>query len=74
MYELYIQLKDAIGENESKKRFREYLYNMIVSTKFYTDVHDFIQGFERDKDSKCLVNQIFSKHGLANIRPECNQS
>jgi hypothetical protein len=71
MFDLYANLYNNFGEEVAKSKFRSYVYNMIASTKMYTDVHNFIQSFEREAKFKCAVNKVFTKHGLANLRNEC---
>lgn len=72
MYDLYMNYKDLFGEDLAKAKFREYVYTMIISTKLYTDVHNYIMAFEENDSYRCVANKVFTDHGLAKIRPACN--
>ena len=71
MYDLHQQLIAVSGKENADYKFRSYVYSMIVPTKTYKDVHNYLMTFESDEQTRCLVNKVFNKHGLANQRPGC---
>ncbi len=70
-YDLYQNLLKTNSSEQSQKLFRSYVFQTIKGARKYTDVHDFLMVFERDKPLRCLINKVFIAHGLGRIREEC---
>lgn len=71
MFDLYMQMKQMYGESEARQKFRSYVYTMMASTSKYTDVANYLMSYEANESLRCLINNVFTKHGLANARPGC---
>lgn len=71
-YDLYQNLLKSESEDQAKKLFRTYIFQMIKGARKYTDVHDFLMAFERDLNRRCLINKVFKSHGLGRVREECS--
>ncbi len=70
-YDLYQNLIKTNSIEQSKKLFRSYVFQSIKGARKYTDVHDFLMAYERQKPLRCIINKVFIAHGLGRIRDEC---
>ncbi|MEI8025878.1 MAG: hypothetical protein WCI18_05995 [Pseudomonadota bacterium] len=70
-YDLYQNLIKTNSIEQSQKLFRSYVFQSIKGARKYTDVHDFLMAYEREKPLRCMINKVFIAHGLGRIRSEC---
>lgn len=77
-WDLFTEFKKYYTEDEALHILRKYAFQMIFTAEKYTDVYDALLVID-DNDGDltnstpnfCLINEPFSKHGLANFERRC---
>ncbi len=78
-WDLYVALKDRFGEETAGHMLSNYSYKMIFTARTYLDVYHALLVID-DNDANlsngtpnlCLLNEVFSQHGLAQKDNACS--
>ena len=77
-WNLFKTFKKQYSEDETIEILRRYAFQMIFTAERYTDVYDTLLVID-DNDANlsngtpnlCVLNEVFTRHGLATINGEC---
>ena len=77
-WNLFKAFKEQYSEDEAIEILRRYAFQMIFTAERYTDVYDALLVIDDDDANLnngtpniCVLNEVFTRHGLAIVNGEC---